>query len=799
MSEKYKLSYYFSKKSVSSSRDICNINHPTTTNTTIINTNELIVLNELDDRLSTSLSSSTSTCFELENQDNENLTLKENEFTTTRRTTTDNHELLAECSQMNSFKRDPGRGPQAAKEFLLLGPYQPITTFPTINHRHFCSSWYKIYPWIEFSDMTKKAYCFVCRLAYSSGRCDDAYIKNGFNTWSVAIQKFNKHQSTLSHKQANDSYINAVRNLTDNTDVLKLIDNEHKKQTLENRNYLKEIIRSIIFLAKQGLPFRGHREDDESKNKGNLLRLDLETIIQSCSCTIFTHITSFVLGNLLELLEFRSLENELIKKKLKTLKYTHHSIQNELLSLIQQHIISQIVSEIKTCKYYSVMIDETTDITRHQQVSLVIRYTDDQFNVYERFLGFERASDTTGLGLFNLLIEWLNKLGLDIKNIVGQGFDGASSMTGEYKGVASRLIQVSPTALYVHCNGHVLNLCLVDVAEAVVHIRNNFGVVKSLYNLIEASPKRHKVFEDLQKESGIISISLKQLSDTRWACRYESLKVISSRYLEILNTLEKLETSDSYILLHVIKTFDFVFHIYMMTEIYMITQIFSKFLQRSNITLTDALAQVKITIDTLESLRNEDELERIWHESMKICMINNIDEPHERRKRKVPLKLGGSDINSSNLTIKDEYRVNSFYAVLDEIVTSIKDRFDKNYLSIVVLCEKLFLTKVLLTLDEKKDWSLAASTKFFIQHNFHLSLSTMAELLKIMWTIPVNVCGCERSFSSLRRIKTYIRNTTGQERLTCLALINIERDYEVDIDAIVVDFVSKKDERKKVF
>ncbi|CAF1033274.1 unnamed protein product [Rotaria sordida] len=658
MSEKDKLSYYFSRKLVSSSRDICNINHPTTTNTTIINTNELIVLNELDDRLSTSLSSSTSTCFELENQDNENLNLKENEFTTTRRTTTDNHELLAECSQMNSFKRDPDRGPQAAKEFLLLGPYQPITTFPTINHRHFCSRWYKIYPWIEFSEMTKKAYCFVYRLAYSSGRCDDAYTKNGFNIWSVAIQKFNKHQSTLSHKQANDSYINAVRNLTDNTDVLKLIDNEHKKQTLENRNYLKEIIRSIIFLAKQGLPFRGHREDDESKNKGNLL----------------------------ELLEFRSLENELIKKKLKTLKYTHHSIKNELLSLIQQHIISQIASEIKICKYYSVMIDETTDIIRHQQVSLVIRYTDDQFQC-----------------LFNLLIEWLNKLGLDIKNIVGQGFDGASSMTGEYKGVASRLIQVSPTALYVHCNWHVLNLCLVDVAEAVVHIRNNFGVLKSLYNLIEASPKRHKVFEDLQKEFGIVSISLKQLSDTRWACRYESLKVIFSRYLEILNTLEKLETSDSYILLQVIRTFDFIFHIYMMTEIYMITQILSKFLQRSNITLTDALAQVKITIDTLESLRNEDEFERIWHESMKICMNNNIDEPHERRKRKVPLKLGGGDINSSNLTIKDEYRVNSFYAVLDKIVTSIKDIFNKNYLSVVVLCEKLFLTKVLLSNDELKE------------------------------------------------------------------------------------------------
>jgi len=33
--------------------------------------------------------------------------------------------------------------------------------------------------------------------------------------------------------------------------------------------YLKELIRTIIFLARQGLALRGHREDDESENKGN--------------------------------------------------------------------------------------------------------------------------------------------------------------------------------------------------------------------------------------------------------------------------------------------------------------------------------------------------------------------------------------------------------------------------------------------------------------------------------------------------------------------------------------------------
>ncbi len=53
-------------------------------------------------------------------------------------------------------------------------------------------------------------------------------------------------------------------------------------------------------------------------------------------------------------------------------------------------------------------------------------------------------------------------------------------------------------AVYIHCNGHVLNLCLVDVSSAIVPIRNNFGVVEALYNLIEGSAKRHHVFEDVQ-------------------------------------------------------------------------------------------------------------------------------------------------------------------------------------------------------------------------------------------------------------------------------------------------------------
>ncbi|CAF3343574.1 unnamed protein product [Rotaria sp. Silwood2] len=421
----------------------------------------------------------------------------------------------------------------------------------------------------------------------------------------------------------------------------------------------------------------------------------------------------------------------------------------------------------------------------------------------------------------------VEKIDLAINNIVGQCFDGTSAMRGTYKGVAERLIQIVPTALYIHCNKHILNLCLIDVAQAVVPIRNNFGVMKSLYNLIEGSAKRHKDFEDIQKEVCLVPIPLKKLGNTRWTCRFESLKVILKQYSEIIADLQEMEVADAFIMLKVVQTFYFIFHIHLMSESFLITNILSKVLQKPDLPLTQASVQVKITIDSLESLRNENEFNRIWNETLNICVINDSDEPSERRRRKIPERLGGGDVVATTLCVKDSYLVNSFYAVLDAIILSIKERFNENSINVIVLCEKLFLTKFFfndyqlkqifyfynmnyddlrteqrmyqVALGEKNQLTLTLATQFFLENNFHLSLTTMNDILKILWTILVNVCECESSFSSLSRLETYIRNTTGQERLSSLSLINIERSFDIDLDTIANEFVSKNKERKKYF
>ena len=53
----------------------------------------------------------------------------------------------------------------------------------------------------------------------------------------------------------------------------------------------------------------------------------------------------------------------------------------------------------------------------------------------------------------------------------------------------------------------------------------------------------------------------------------------------------------------------------------------------------------------------------------------------------------------------------------------------------------------------------------------------LAKVIKIFTVIPATSCSAERSFSSLRRLKTYLRNTCGQDRLSSLALLHIETEF----------------------
>jgi hypothetical protein len=58
-------------------------------------------------------------------------------------------------------------------------------------------------------------------------------------------------------------------------------------------------------------------------------------------------------------------------------------------------------------------------------------------------------------------------------------------------------------------------------------------------------------------------------------------------------------------------------------------------------------------------------------------------------------------------------------------------------------------------------------------------------------TIPVTTAGCERSFSTLKRIKSYLRSKMTEDRLNDLAIISIENDFNIDIEDVIDTFAYK--------
>ena len=103
-------------------------------------------------------------------------------------------------------------------------------------------------------------------------------------------------------------------------------------------------------------------------------------------------------------------------------------------------------------------MDGTQDVSRKEQISICIRYVDHKLCPQEEFTGLYEPPETTGEVPAKCIKDVLIRLQLPVTALRGQTYDGASNMSGKYRGCQAIIHAEQPLALFVHCGAHCVNL-----------------------------------------------------------------------------------------------------------------------------------------------------------------------------------------------------------------------------------------------------------------------------------------------------------------------------------------------------
>ena len=297
-------------------------------------------------------------------------------------------------------------------------------------------------------------------------RGDPAFIYNGFCNWKDATIGFKKHESSLLHLNAMEVMVGVPSCYND---IAEHLSQQHSSDKRNNRQCLLKILSNLRFLSRQGISLRG---DDQELN-----------------------------SNFTQLLILRGEDDPRIDTWLnrKSNKYTSHDIQNELLKVMALSIVRKIAGYIKIATFFCIMCDECTDSSNREQVVICIRWINDELEPHEDFIGLYMVDDIRANTVVAVIKDTLLRISLSLTKCGAQCYDGASTMSGAKTGVAKQLSDEERRAIYIHCDGHALNLATGDSVKKSKLMKDALDTTFEVSKLIKYSPKRDVKFGKLKE------------------------------------------------------------------------------------------------------------------------------------------------------------------------------------------------------------------------------------------------------------------------------------------------------------
>jgi hypothetical protein len=232
---------------------------------------------------------------------------------------------------------------------------------------------------------------------------------------------------------------------------------------------------------------------------------------------------------------------------------------------------------------------------------------------------------------------------------------------------------------------------------------------------------------------------------------------------------------------------------------------------------------VRSLIQQLKDLRNEQAFKQIHDQAKELCQANHIDllEQHRcRRQIAIPTRFQDCVIDSTLghrvvMSSASDFMDRLYLPLIDCMLVELNDRFSRKTLSllksistvypesenflngdaVIDFCKHINVNANLVKNEFIVIQPLIQSKKItdvigFLNELIPLSSAfpQTINMIRGAITMPVSQVTCERSFSKLKIIKNYLRNTMTDQRLSNLTLLAIERDVRVDYDRVIDRF-----------
>ena len=439
----------------------------------------------------------------------------------------------------------------------------------------------------------------------------------------------------------------------------------------------------------------------------------------------------------------------------------------------------------------------------------------------------------------------LTSYGLDLEFMRGQCYDGAGNMAGKNVGAATLITKQHKLALYLHCTSHCLKLAVVNGLDNM-HVRNMMDVVRRAGKFFDSHPKRQLALEKAidKTEPEAKRKKLGDLCRTRWVQRLDALQTFQKMHLSVVTCMESIceegpgkwstdSLRDVSGLLLAITASEFISALVVTNKCLGYLRALTSSLQAEAKDVVQAVGDIDVVLTSLREGRNTiDQQHDAWFQEIEL-MCRSVDVVPS-----IPRRCG-RQLHRNNIPADDPrtyYRRCISVPLVDHLLAELETRFSPHHrVALLGLClipsalvtlpdpdVKIHLAKLVDLYEEdlafpesvshqmvswKIKWQqqmeqhgkacLPTSPSQALPHATSL-YPDIRVLLLVSCTLPVTSCSSERSFSTLKRIKTYLRSTCGNERLTSLALMHIHRDVPVSSQEMVDKFTRLHPRRLKL-